>query len=77
MNKRIKRMLQEIEEAGGVIHLSPMMPAEAAEAFLNEILKCPDCAAAMKLNRTYGSPTDPPIDRVLADGKKNGEPQSH
>jgi len=74
MNERIKRMMQEIEEAGGVIHLSPLMPDNVAEAFLNEILTCPDCAAAMKINRKYGSPTDPPIDRVLADGEKNGRP---
>ena len=77
MNKRIKRMMQEIEEAGGVIHLNPMMPDTVVEAFLKEVLKCPDCAAAMKTNRRYGSPTDPPIDRLLVDGEKNGGPRSH
>ena len=77
MNKRIKRMMKDIEEAGGVIHLNPMMPDKVVEAFLNEVLKCPDCAAAMKVNRTYGSPMDPPIDRVLVDGENNGGSRSH
>jgi len=77
MNKRIKRMIREIEAAGGVIHVDPMMPDNAAEAFLNEVLKCPECVAAMKVNRMYGSPTDPPIDRVLVDGEKSNEPRSH
>ena len=75
MNKRIKRMMQEIQKAGGVIHLNPMMRDSVVEAFLNEVLKCPDCAAAMKANRRYGSPLDPPIDRVLVDGEKSGGPR--
>jgi hypothetical protein len=45
MNDTIKRLKAEIERRGGLIHINPNLPDELTEAFLREILACPDCAS--------------------------------
>ena len=56
MNKRIKQMLREVKRRGGLISVNGSIPDDVAERFLEEILACPDCAAA----------AEPPIDQILA-----------
>jgi hypothetical protein len=55
MNKRIKKMLREVERRGGLVSINGAIPNDVAERFLEEVLACPDCAAAK-----------PPIDQILA-----------
>jgi hypothetical protein len=45
MNKRIRRLREQIERRGGQVHIDENLPDEIAEMFLREILTCPDCAA--------------------------------
>jgi hypothetical protein len=45
MNDTIRRLKAEIERRGGLIHINPNLPDELTEAFLREILACPDCAS--------------------------------
>ena len=47
MNKKIERMMKEIERRGGVVGINPMLPDELAEEFLQQILDCPDCCAGV------------------------------
>ena len=44
MNKKIARMMNEIERRGGVVDMSTL-PDDLAEFFLAEVLDCPDCLA--------------------------------
>jgi hypothetical protein len=46
MSRRLQRMKKEIERRGGFIHLRADVPDDIAEAFLREVLECPDCLAA-------------------------------
>jgi hypothetical protein len=55
MNKKIRRMIQEIERRGGMINLSGSLPDDLAERFLLEVLSCPDCCAH-GLNNTERDP---------------------
>jgi hypothetical protein len=43
MNKKIRKMMREIERRGGMIGLSDSLPNHMAERFLQDILDCPDC----------------------------------
>jgi hypothetical protein len=45
MNDTIRRLKAEIERRGGRIHINSNLPDELTEAFLREILACPDCAS--------------------------------
>ncbi|HXH38849.1 MAG TPA: hypothetical protein VNN08_09500 [Thermoanaerobaculia bacterium] len=45
MNRRIRRLREQIERRGGQVHIDENLPDEIAEMFLREILTCPDCAA--------------------------------
>ena len=45
MNKRIAKMIAEIQERGGVVGINPSMPDDLAEEFLLQVLDCPDCRA--------------------------------
>ena len=45
MNEKIRRMMREIEQRGGMISVSGSLPDEIAEQFLQEVLSCPDCCA--------------------------------
>ena len=61
MNEKLRRMMREIERRGGVIHVSETLPDAVAEAFLEQVLSCPDCCAAAH-SESREAPT---IDRVL------------
>lgn len=67
MNKRIKRMLREVERRGGLIHFNSSIPDDVAERFLEEVLACPDCAAM----------AGPPIDQILAGSAGSKGPGGH
>ena len=43
MNETIRELLKRVEERGGSIHLAPQLPDAIAEAFLRQVLDCPDC----------------------------------
>lgn len=43
MNKKIKRMIEEVELRGGTIAFESNAPDELMERFLTEVLDCPDC----------------------------------
>ena len=45
MNKKIAKMIAEIQQRGGVVGIPPSMPDDIAEVFLREVLDCPDCRA--------------------------------
>lgn len=45
MNKKIRRMMRDIERRGGVIRMGESLPDDIAEQFLEQILSCPDCGA--------------------------------
>ena len=63
MNKKIKRMMRDIERRGGVIRIGESLPDNIAEQFLEQILSCPDCCTA-----SGGSPVGQgtTIDHLLA-----------
>lgn len=46
MNEKIARMMKEVERRGGIVGGVGAIPDEVAEAFLAEVLDCPDCRAA-------------------------------
>lgn len=48
MNDRIRKMKEEIERRGGVLHLGDELPDPIMELFLDEVLNCPDCMAAAR-----------------------------
>ena len=54
MNKRLRKMMREIEKRGGEIHLAPDLPVGIAELFLREVLECPDCLAEARRLRLPG-----------------------
>ena len=54
MNKRLRRMKEEIERRGGLVHIAPELPDQVAELFLREILDCPDCLAEARGARSLG-----------------------
>jgi len=56
MNKRINKMLREVERRGGLISIHGSIPDDVAEHFLEEVLACPDCRAAA---------AEAPIDQIL------------
>jgi len=67
MNRKIRRMKQEIERRGGMIHVSGTLPDAVAEAFLQQILDCPDCRSlAHSEGITPFDPEEPSIDTILA-----------
>lgn len=67
MNRKLRRMKQEIERRGGMIHVSGTLPDDLAEAFLQQILDCPDCRAlAQQESITPFDPGEPSIDTILA-----------
>jgi hypothetical protein len=45
MNETIQRLMKQIEERGGKVHVSGTLPDEMTEIFLRQILECPDCKA--------------------------------
>lgn len=45
MNKKIQRMMRDIERRGGVVRMGESLPDDIAEQFLEQILSCPDCCA--------------------------------
>lgn len=50
MNKKIARMMKEIERRGGKIGMNSALPDDVAELFLAEILDCPDCLEVAAAN---------------------------
>ena len=63
MNKKIKRMAQEVERRGGKLFGLENLPDDVAERFLHEVLSCPDCCANPFVDR-------PTIDKILASSQK-------
>lgn len=57
MNRKIRKMMKEIERRGGVIGMRSDVPDEIAALFLQEVLDCPDCRAAAA--RIDGGSSDP------------------
>lgn len=66
MKGRIRRMIEQIERRGGMIHIDPDMPDDLTEEFLMEILGCPDCQLGTGVRPSKFDPDEPPIDRILA-----------
>ena len=62
MNKKVRKMLREIERRGGLVVMPRFLADEVAERFLAQVLACPDCCAASGETIVHG----PPIDRRLA-----------
>jgi len=59
MNEKLRQMMREIERRGGVIHISDALPDDVAQAFFEQVLSCPDCAA-------HAAPREErSIDRIL------------
>jgi hypothetical protein len=48
--KRLRKLRAKIEKAGGLVHIGEDLPDHIAEAFLKEVMACPDCARAMAEN---------------------------
>ena len=57
MNRKIRRMMSEIERRGGKLYVNPQLPDEMAEEFLAEVLACPDCGSTAGLE-AFGSGGD-------------------
>lgn len=67
MNRRIRRMKQEIERRGGLVHVSGALPDDLAEEFLRQVLDCPDCRAHAQAGGVVPfDPDEPSIDTILA-----------
>ena len=60
MNAKIRRMMQEIEQRGGKLHINPSLPDDLTEEFLEQVLSCPDCCT-----RPETAFDGPPIDTIL------------
>lgn len=73
MNKKIQRMMREVERRGGIVRLGTTLPDEMAEQFLQDVLACPDCCADTNAFKPGGSL---PIDQVLA-GRGSGRAGGH
>lgn len=48
MNRKIRKMKERLERAGGTVYVNPDVPDEIQERFLKEILQCPDCREAIR-----------------------------
>jgi hypothetical protein len=67
MNKKIRRMMQEIRRRGGLVNVNGSVPDDVAERFLREVLSCPDCQAqAHDAAADTGFAKDVPIDKIIA-----------
>jgi len=51
MNAKLKKLMKELEDAGGVVFVADDMPDDLAEFWVKEILSCPDCAAAISASK--------------------------
>ena len=58
MNRKLRKMKDEIERRGGLIHIAPDLPDEVAELFLREILNCRDCLAEARKTRSADGKSD-------------------
>jgi hypothetical protein len=47
MSRKTRRIQKLIERAGGMAWIDKDLPDDLAQQFLEEILHCPDCAAAL------------------------------
>ncbi|HEX7150013.1 MAG TPA: hypothetical protein VF618_00895 [Thermoanaerobaculia bacterium] len=63
MNKKMKRMMQEIQRRGGIVYVNENLPEDLAERFLEEVLDCPACEDDTCGNSLFGGP---PIDWIYA-----------
>jgi hypothetical protein len=61
VNRKIRAMIEEVERRGGALHVSDSLPDDLAEAFLEQVLACPDCRA----RADAGIPDEVTIDKVL------------
>ena len=47
MRRKLRRIKRQIERAGGIVHVPKDLPDDVVESFFNQVLQCPDCAAAI------------------------------
>lgn len=47
MNRKLRKLLRRLEAAGATVGVSEDLPDDVAEVFIQGILSCPDCAAAL------------------------------
>lgn len=52
MNRKMKQVRKQIERAGGIVHIQRGAPNDVVETFFNQILNCPDCAAAIAASQS-------------------------
>ena len=76
MSGRIEKMKREIERAGGIVYLGNNLPDKVAEAFLDSILACPDCATAMT-SWDHDMRTKTSADQSGPDEDKPGKREHH
>jgi hypothetical protein len=46
MNRKMRKMMREIERRGGTVGIGSGLPNHLAERFLRNVLDCPDCCEA-------------------------------
>lgn len=63
--------MREIERRGGKLFVNPRLPDELAEAFLADVLACPDCANAPDLP-AFDDPLEDSFDLPLAGRDRSG-----
>ena len=73
MNRRLKRLMTEIERRGGLIKVRGEVPDEVAEHFFEEVLACHECRELAIVQML----TEPPIDQILAGRTSKPERQRH
>jgi hypothetical protein len=56
MDPKYKNFKEQLERAGGLVFLRDGLPDEIAEAFIKELMACPDCAEQI----AAASRTQPP-----------------
>jgi hypothetical protein len=51
MNATLKKLEKQLEAAGGLVVVDEHLPDDIAELFLEEIMSCPECAAAISASK--------------------------
>jgi hypothetical protein len=65
--KFVKRLQKSFEKRGGRFDVAPGAPPEITRAFLEELIGCPDCRAAMLEACNGDDRKDIDIDSVMRD----------
>jgi hypothetical protein len=78
MNRKIRKMMREIERRGGKVGVSSGLPDHLAEQILRDVLECPDCCdAANDFPGGMLSFDGLSIDRVLAGSAPRSSGRGH